>query len=132
MNAGAHGGETTDVLIEARGVDRTGAIRVFSNADMGFSYRHSGFPEDVIMTAALFQGRPGDPAAILAEMDRNTVTVAREATQPIKEKTGGLDLRQSVRQRRQQALSAWKVIDAAGCRGCGWAARRSPRCIAIS
>ena len=60
MNAGAHGGETKDVLIEARGVDRTGERRVFSNADMGFSYRHSLAPEDVIFTDATFQGRPGE------------------------------------------------------------------------
>src|SRR5579871_5605719 len=48
MNAGAHGGEIRDVLVEARGLDRSGAIRVFSNARMGFSYRHSGAPDDVI------------------------------------------------------------------------------------
>ncbi len=109
MNAGAHGGETTDVLVEARGVDRAGAIRVFSHADMGFSYRHSEAPEDVIFTAALFRGRPGDPAAIAAEMDR--ITAAREASQPIREKTGGSTFA------NPKPLSAWKVIDAAGCRG---------------
>ncbi len=87
MNAGAHGGEIKDVLVEARGVDRTGAMRVFSNADMGYSYRHSAAPDDVIFTRATLQGRPGDPDAILAEMER--ITRAREASQPIREKTGG-------------------------------------------
>ena len=109
MNAGAHGGETTDVLIEARGVDRAGNIRTFSHADMGFSYRHSEAPDDVIFTSALFQGRPGDPAAIMAEMDR--ITAAREASQPIREKTGGSTFA------NPKPQSAWKVIDAAGCRG---------------
>jgi UDP-N-acetylmuramate dehydrogenase len=109
MNAGAHGGETTDTLIEARGVDRSGAIRTFSHADMGFSYRHSSAPETVIFTEALFQGRPGDPAAILAEMDR--ITAAREASQPIKEKTGGSTFKNPPGQK------AWQLIDAAGCRG---------------
>ena len=66
MNAGAHGGETTDVLIEARGVDRRGNIRVLSHADMGFSYRHSEAPEDVVFTGALFQGKPGSADAIKA------------------------------------------------------------------
>ena len=42
MNGGAYGGETKDVLIEARGVDRQGNVRSFSNAEMGFSYRHCG------------------------------------------------------------------------------------------
>ena len=109
MNAGAHGGETTDVLIEARGVDRGGNIRVLSHADMGFSYRHSKAPADVIFTSALFQGRPGDPAAIQAEMDR--ITAAREATQPIREKTGGSTFK------NPKPDSAWKLVDAAGCRG---------------
>ena len=87
MNAGAHGGETTDVLVEARGVDRRGELHVLSHADMGFRYRHSGVPADIVFTQALYQGRPGDRAEILAEMDR--VTEAREAAQPIREKTGG-------------------------------------------
>ncbi|MGJ0391232.1 MAG: UDP-N-acetylmuramate dehydrogenase [Methylocystis sp.] len=109
MNAGAHGGETKDTLIEARGVDREGNIRIFSNADMGYSYRHCSAPDDVIFTQALFQGRPGDPEAILAEMDR--ITQAREASQPIKEKTGGSTFK------NPEGHKAWQLIDAAGCRG---------------
>jgi UDP-N-acetylmuramate dehydrogenase len=109
MNAGAHGGETKDTLIEARGVDRAGTIRVFSNADMGFSYRHSEAPEDVIFTQARFQGRPGDPSEIHAEMER--ITQAREASQPIREKTGGSTFK------NPEGHKAWRLIDAAGCRG---------------
>ena len=109
MNAGAHGGETKDTLIEAHGVDRDGAIRVFSNEDMGYSYRHCSAPESVIFTRALFQGRPGEPAAILAEMDR--ITAAREAAQPIREKTGGSTFK------NPDGGKAWQLIDAAGCRG---------------
>ena len=109
MNAGAHGGETKDTLIEARGVDRAGRVRVFTNGDFGFSYRHSHVPADVIFTAALFQGRPGETAAILAEMDR--ITSAREASQPIREKTGGSTFKNPPGQK------AWQLIDAAGCRG---------------
>ena len=109
MNAGAHGGETTDVLIEARGVDRRGETRTYKHADMGFSYRHCGVAEEVIFTSALFQGRPGEPAAILAEMD--CITQARETSQPIREKTGGSTFA------NPKPQSAWKLIDAAGCRG---------------
>ena len=109
MNAGAHGGEIKDVLIEAHGLDRTGARRAFSRAEMGFSYRHSSAPEDVIFTAAVFQGRPGDPAAIEAEMER--ITRAREASQPIREKTGGSTFK------NPPGLKAWELIDKAGCRG---------------
>ena len=109
MNAGAHGGETRDTLIEARGVDRSGRVRTFSNAEMGFSYRHSEAPEDVIFTRAVFQGRPGDPEAIRAEMER--ITAAREASQPIREKTGGSTFK------NPPGHKAWQLIDAAGCRG---------------
>ncbi|GJE26325.1 UDP-N-acetylmuramate dehydrogenase [Methylobacterium organophilum] len=109
MNAGAHGGETTDVLIEARGIDRRGELRHFSHAEMGFTYRHSAAPEDVIFTSALFRGRPGDRAEIEAEMER--VTAAREAAQPIRERTGGSTFK------NPEGGKAWQLIDAAGCRG---------------
>lgn len=110
MNAGAHGGETTDVLVEARGVRRNGEIVTLSHTDMGFSYRKSAENlADVIFTSALFQGRPGDRAEIQAEMDR--VTAAREAAQPIKERTGGSTFK------NPEGGKAWQLIDAAGCRG---------------
>jgi UDP-N-acetylmuramate dehydrogenase len=109
MNAGAHGGETTDVLVEARGIDRRGQVRTFSHAEMGFTYRHSAAPEDVIFTSALFRGRPGERAAIEAEMER--VTAAREAAQPIRERTGGSTFK------NPEGGKAWQLIDAAGCRG---------------
>jgi UDP-N-acetylmuramate dehydrogenase len=109
MNGGAYGRETKDVLIEARGVDRRGRVHVLGNADMHYSYRHCGVPEDVIFTSALFQGAPGDPATIAAEMDK--ITEAREATQPIKSRTGGSTFKNPPGQK------AWQLIDGAGCRG---------------
>jgi UDP-N-acetylmuramate dehydrogenase len=109
MNGGAYGRETKDALIEARGVDRTGKVHVLANADMHYSYRHCGAPEDIIFTEALFQGAPGDPAAIAAEMDK--ITEAREATQPIKSRTGGSTFK------NPPGHKAWQLIDAAGCRG---------------
>ena len=109
MNGGAYGRETKDALIEARGVDRQGRVRVFTNADMHYTYRHCGAPDDVIFTQALFQGAPGDPAAIAAEMDK--ITESREATQPIKSRTGGSTFK------NPPGHKAWQLIDAAGCRG---------------
>jgi UDP-N-acetylmuramate dehydrogenase len=109
MNGGAYGRETKDALIEARGVDRAGYVRVFSNADMHYTYRHCGAPDDVIFTQALFQGAPGDPATIAAEMDK--ITESREATQPIKSRTGGSTFK------NPPGHKAWQLIDAAGCRG---------------
>ena len=109
MNGGAYGRETKDALIEARGVDREGRLRVFSNGDMHYSYRHCGAPDDIVFTQALFQGTPGDPAAIAAEMEK--ITESREATQPIKSRTGGSTFK------NPPGHKAWQLIDAAGCRG---------------
>jgi UDP-N-acetylmuramate dehydrogenase len=109
MNGGAYGRETKDALIEARGVNRCGRIHVFANADMHYAYRHCGVADDVIFTQALFQGEAGDPAVIAAEMDK--ITESREATQPIKSRTGGSTFK------NPPGRKAWQLIDAAGCRG---------------
>ncbi|MBX9773581.1 MAG: UDP-N-acetylmuramate dehydrogenase [Xanthobacteraceae bacterium] len=109
MNGGAYGRETKDTLVEARGVDRAGNVRVFANGDMHYTYRHCGAPDDIIFTEALFQGTPGDPAAIAAEMDK--ITESREATQPIRSRTGGSTFK------NPPGHKAWQLIDAAGCRG---------------
>lgn len=109
MNAGAHGAETKDVLVEARAVDRQGQVHVLSRDAMGLTYRHSGVPHDWIFTQALFAGTAGEPAEILKQMGE--VAEYREANQPIKERTGGSTFK------NPPGNSAWKLIDAAGCRG---------------
>jgi UDP-N-acetylmuramate dehydrogenase len=109
MNGGAYGGETKDALVAARGVDRSGHACVFNNGEMRYSYRDCGVPQDVIFTEALFQGTPGDPAIIAAEMDK--ITESRETTQPIKSRTGGSTFK------NPPGRKAWQLIDAAGCRG---------------
>jgi UDP-N-acetylmuramate dehydrogenase len=109
MNAGAYDRETKDVLIEARAVDRSGKLHLLKSADMGFSYRHSDVPNDFIFTQALFSGTPGDAKKIIDEMER--ITEAREATQPVKSRTGGSTFK------NPPGKKAWELIDAAGCRG---------------
>jgi len=109
MNAGAHGGETKDVLIEARAVDRKGNISVLSNRDMKFEYRHSGAPLDLIYTQALFQGKPGTAENIQAQMEK--ITQLRESAQPIKSRTGGSTFK------NPEGEKSWQLIDAAGMRG---------------
>jgi UDP-N-acetylmuramate dehydrogenase len=109
MNAGAHEGETKDILMAAYGLDRRGRPVRFDNAQMGFSYRDSAAPADVFFTRALFQGHPGVRADIEAEMAR--ITSSRAAAQPIREKTGGSTFKNPL------GTKAWQLIDAAGCRG---------------
>lgn len=109
MNAGANGGETRDVLIEARGVGRDGTKHIFSNADMKFIYRNSGVDPSIIFTSARFRGEIRDAEVIRARMAE--VQTHRETAQPIREKTGGSTFK------NPPGHSAWKLVDAAGCRG---------------
>ena len=109
MNAGANGGETKDVLIEAVGIGRDGIKHTFSNADMKFVYRNSGVDPSIIFTSARFRGQVTDAETIRARM--NEVQTHRETAQPIREKTGGSTFK------NPPGNSAWKLIDAAGCRG---------------
>lgn len=109
MNGGAYGGETKDVLVEARGVDRRGRKLVLSNKDMQYAYRHCGAPEDIVFTAAVLQGERGDPAEIAAAMEQ--ITSRRESTQPVKTRTGGSTFK------NPPGSKAWQLIDKAGLRG---------------
>jgi UDP-N-acetylmuramate dehydrogenase len=109
MNAGANGSETRDVLIEASGVGRDGKQVRFTNADMKFVYRNSGVDPSIIFTSARFRGLPAAPESIRARM--NEVQSHRETAQPVREKTGGSTFK------NPPDNSAWKLIDAAGCRG---------------
>jgi UDP-N-acetylmuramate dehydrogenase len=109
MNAGANGAETRDVLIEAVGIGRDGTRRIFTNADMKFVYRNSGADPSITFTSARFRGKPAAAEAIRARM--NEVQTHRETAQPIREKTGGSTFQ------NPPGHSAWKLIDAAGCRG---------------
>jgi UDP-N-acetylmuramate dehydrogenase len=109
MNGGAYGRETCEILVECDVVLRSGERRTFLVSELGYSYRHSDLPEQAIVVSATFRGQPGDPAAIQAEMDR--IAQAREASQPLRSKTGGSTFKNPLPHK------AWQVIDAAGCRG---------------
>jgi UDP-N-acetylmuramate dehydrogenase len=111
MNAGCYGAETKDVLVEAYALTRAGARLTLSNAELDYSYRKSAraAAEPLVFVGALFQGRPDEPADIDARMSE--ITERREATQPIREKTGGSTFKNPPGQ------SSWKLVDAAGWRG---------------
>jgi UDP-N-acetylmuramate dehydrogenase len=118
MNAGCYECEIKDVLVEARGVDRAGQRVVFRPAagDVAFSYRHSTFPANVILTEAVLAGRPGGAReTIRARMD--AFKARREASQPIREKTGGSTFANPDPPGAPDQRKAWALIDAAGQRG---------------
>ena len=109
MNGGAYGGEVKDILRDCDVVLRDGTLVTLSVEDLHYSYRHSELPDGSIVVAARFQGRPGEPEAILAEMDR--ISASREASQPLRSKTGGSTFK------NPDGHKAWQLVDAAGCRG---------------
>ena len=109
MNAGANGVETRERVVSVRALDRQGNAHEFSNAEMGYAYRHSSAAPDLIFVGAEFEGYPEDREAIKAAMD--AVQTHRETVQPIREKTGGSTFK------NPEGTSAWKEVDKAGCRG---------------
>ncbi|GGY94050.1 UDP-N-acetylmuramate dehydrogenase [Novosphingobium colocasiae] len=109
MNGGAYGSEVKDVLVDCDVVLRSDELVTLATADLGYTYRHSELPEGAIVVSARFQGRPGEPAAIQAEMDR--IAASREASQPLRSKTGGSTFK------NPDGHKAWELVDRAGCRG---------------
>ena len=109
MNGGAYGGEVKDILRDCDVVMRDGTLVNLSVDELHYSYRHSELPDGAIVVAARFQGHPGEPEAIQAEMDR--ISASREASQPLRSKTGGSTFK------NPDGHKAWQLVDAAGCRG---------------
>jgi UDP-N-acetylmuramate dehydrogenase len=134
MNAGAYGSEIKDVLVAATALDRGGGRHVIPGAAMGLSYRHCGVDPAWIFVAATLRGRREDPAVIARRMEE--IRNAREASQPIRARTGGSTFKnpsgknpsgknpsgknpsgKNPSGENPEGEAAWRLIDAAGCRG---------------
>jgi UDP-N-acetylmuramate dehydrogenase len=113
MNAGAYGGDVAGVLDWAEIVSREGATRRMSAADLAFVYRHARLPAGAVVTRVRLRARRGAPAAIAARMAE--IRTAREASQPVRARTGGSTFRNPLP--GVSSMKAWELIDAAGCRG---------------
>ncbi len=109
MNAGAYGGEIRDVLDWAEIIGRDGSITRYTAADLALSYRHAALPPGGIVVRARLMARPGDRVVITAAM--TAIRTNREASQPIRARTGGSTFR------NPEGHKAWQLIDQAGCRG---------------
>ena len=109
MNAGCYGREIADIFVEATALDGQGNKLTLTPADMGFSYRHSEAPGDMIFVEAVFEGTQDKPEAIKARMEE--LAANREASQPIRAKTGGSTFK------NPPGAKAWELIERAGCRG---------------
>jgi UDP-N-acetylmuramate dehydrogenase len=110
MNAGCYGREIKDVFVEALVIDGKGNQIRLSHADMAFEYRKArGAGDDLIFVEAVFEGAKDEPAAIRVRMEE--LSANREASQPIKSRTGGSTFK------NPPGHKAWQLIDQAGCRG---------------
>ena len=109
MNAGAYGGDLATVLDWAEIVTRTGEQRRLAAPDLAFAYRHAALPAGAVVSRVRLRGLPGAPALIATRMTE--IRANREASQPIRARTGGSTFR------NPEGMKAWELIDAAGCRG---------------
>ncbi len=109
MNAGAYGGEMSQVLDWADVVTRTGEHRRLHGPQLAFAYRHAALPAGAVVTRVRLRATPGAPELIAGRMA--DIKSAREASQPVRARTGGSTFR------NPDGFKAWELIDAAGCRG---------------
>ncbi|MEX2520433.1 MAG: UDP-N-acetylmuramate dehydrogenase [Paracoccaceae bacterium] len=121
MNAGCYGAYMADVFESAEAVTRDGHMIRLAPAEMNFAYRATRLPEGAIITAVTLKGVEGAQADIEARMQ---AALARRAqTQPVNDRTAGSTFRNPAgfsstgRGDHGQEMMAWKLIDAAGCRG---------------
>lgn len=109
MNAGAYGRDIKEALLYAVALDRSGRSHAVDCGAMGLAYRHCGVCPSWIFVEARLRGLPADRASIAARL--NEIRAAREASQPVRSRTGGSTFK------NPPGHSAWCLIDAAGCRG---------------
>jgi len=109
MNAGAYGRELVDVISAGEALDRQGRLHKLDKSALGLTYRHSAVPEDWIFLSADLAAEAGDRAKITAKLA--DIQAAREASQPIRSRTGGSTFANPA------GHKAWQLIDQAGCRG---------------
>ena len=109
MNGGAYGGDIASCLDWADIVTRTGEQRRLTAADLAFAYRNSRLPHGAVVVRARLRARRGAPSVIAARMAE--IRAAREASQPVRARTGGSTFR------NPPDMKAWELIETAGCRG---------------
>jgi UDP-N-acetylmuramate dehydrogenase len=111
MNAGAYGGEFSQVLAEAVVVDATGA-RTLAADELDLSYRHSGLGPGQVVARAVLELRPRPAEQIRAEVKE--LNERRKAAQPVNKRTFG-----SVFKNPEHELGAGQLLEACGLKGHG-------------
>ncbi|MBS1090956.1 UDP-N-acetylmuramate dehydrogenase [Gluconobacter sp. Dm-74] len=109
MNAGAYGSDLDAILEWAEILTENGDLRRLSHDELGFAYRHSELPPGSVVIRASLRGTPDDANAIRSRIA--DIRASREASQPVRARTGGSTFR------NPEGHKAWQLIDEAGCRG---------------
>ncbi len=110
MNAGAYGGEMTQVLEEVTFLDEAGEVCTLPASECGFGYRKSIFSSrKCLILGARFRLDRGDPYAIQARMDE--LTAKRREKQPIDLPSAGSTFK------RPPGYFAAALIDQCGLKG---------------
>lgn len=110
MNAGAYGGQLSDVIVEVEMI-RDGMVVRIPAAEMDFGYRHSAaMDEGGLIVGATFELRSGDPADIRALMD--DLNGRRRDKQPLEYPSAGSVFK------RPEGYFAGALIEQAGLKGC--------------
>ena len=112
MNAGAYGGQMSDVVIETEYFDITDRkVKKLTKAEHDFTYRHSAFEDNTnyIILSTLLELKEGDPKDILALMTKNMSS--RKEKQPLEYPNAGSTFK------RPEGYFAGKLIEDCGLKG---------------
>lgn len=112
MNAGAYGGEISQVLESCLIFDKSkGMLFIVDGEDCDFSYRHSIFMENknLLVVFATFELQKGNPDDIKAKMDE--MRAKRQASQPLEYPSAGSTFK------RPEGHFAGKLIEDCGLKG---------------
>ena len=110
MNAGAYGGEMSQIVVSCRALMPDGSLREFSGPELKLGYRRSAFSENGgIILSCTMKLRRGAGEEIAARMKE--LAARRAEKQPLSLPSAGSTFK------RPEGYFAGKLIEDAGCRG---------------
>ena len=109
MNSGCYGSDISKVVLSVTVIDMNGEIKIISNKDINFSYRHSSLTKNQIITNIEMKGSFLEKQKILEIM--KNLKNKKDSEQPQKIKTGGSTFKNP----KNSEKKAWQLIKESGC-----------------
>jgi UDP-N-acetylmuramate dehydrogenase len=109
MNSGCYGSDISKVVLSVTVIDMNGEIKIISNKDINFSYRHSSLTKNQIITNIEMKGSFLENQKILEIM--KNLKDKKDTEQPQKIKTGGSTFKNP----KNSDKKAWQLIKESGC-----------------